>query len=96
MLPLKPGQVVKSLAGRDKGTFYFVIEVAGDYAKVIDGDKRPVSKPKRKNRKHIQALNHVSADAAEALKQDKLTDALVKNLLEQWQQENELEEKEVW
>lgn len=52
---LKPGQIVRSLAGRDKGRYFVVLEVRGDnYALVADGDLRRVEKAKKKNLKHLE------------------------------------------
>ena len=42
------GQVARSLAGHDKGTFLAVLEVAPPYAVVADGKARPLERPKRK------------------------------------------------
>ena len=41
------GQVARSLAGHDKGTFLAVLEVAPPYAVVADGKARPLERPKR-------------------------------------------------
>lgn len=57
------GQLVRSLAGRDKGRYYLVLAAAGDNALLLaDGRKRPVSRPKRKNIRHLQFTHQVAAD----------------------------------
>lgn len=55
MTELKPGQLVRSLAGRDKGKHYLVFEKL-DYKHVllVDGRTRPVERPKKKNIAHLQ------------------------------------------
>lgn len=43
------GQVVKSRAGRDAGNVFLVLEIVDDkHVLIVDGDKRPLEKPKRK------------------------------------------------
>lgn len=55
MVELKPGQLVRSLAGRDKGKHYLVLrELDPVYVMLVDGRNRPVSRPKKKNKAHLQ------------------------------------------
>lgn len=59
---LKPGRLVTSTAGRDRGQPYLVCEVMQDgFVLVVDGDKRPVARPKRKNPRHLKT-HPASAD----------------------------------
>lgn len=53
-----PGQLVRSLAGHDKGSLMVILEVTedGQCLYLADGDRRPVTSPKRKNRKHVQPI----------------------------------------
>ena len=50
---LKPGQIVKSIAGHDKGGFYMVVEAEAGYVTIANGKDRKLGKPKRKNEKHV-------------------------------------------
>lgn len=53
---LEPGRVVSSRAGRDRGKLYVVYRVLDDgFVLVVDGDKRTVARPKRKNPRHLVA-----------------------------------------
>jgi len=62
---LKVGQLVCSKRGRDRGKFYLVIEVIDDsFVYLVDGDKRRMENPKRKNVKHLQAFPLVSEELA--------------------------------
>lgn len=45
-----------SLAGHDKGEVYLIIEETKDYVYVVDGLIRPLNKPKKKNKRHIQII----------------------------------------
>ncbi len=46
-------QIVCSRAGRDKGRLQAVVAYDGDYLLVCDGKEHPLSRPKRKNPKHL-------------------------------------------
>ncbi len=55
MVELQPGQLVRSLAGRDKGKHYLVLqELDQKFVLLVDGRRRPVARPKKKNRAHLQ------------------------------------------
>ena len=47
------GQIVCSIAGRDKGSFLVVIEEREDTLLLCDGKARPLQRPKLKNKKHV-------------------------------------------
>lgn len=62
---LKVGQLVCSKRGRDRGKFYLVIEVIDDsFVYLVDGDKRKMENPKRKNVKHLQVFPLISEELA--------------------------------
>lgn len=48
-----------SLAGHDKGTCYIVLEQDEEWVGLVDGKKRSLSRPKKKNRKHIQLISQL-------------------------------------
>jgi len=55
MEELRPGQLVRSLAGRDKGNHYLVLRELDDkIVLLVNGRSRPVNRPKKKNRIHLQ------------------------------------------
>ena len=83
------------MAGRDKGGFYLVVEVNDCYAKVVDGEKRLLSKPKNKNLKHLRPCGYSIEKGMEVPGENKLTDALVRNILRDWRQRKIVEEGEV-
>lgn len=56
------GQLVRSLAGRDKGQYYIVLDQADDFLLVADGRKRTTDHLKRKNPRHLQIVHRVAAD----------------------------------
>lgn len=55
-------RVVISLAGRDKGYWMVILEILGDYAIVVDGKERPISRPKRKRLIHIKETGYTLPD----------------------------------
>lgn len=45
--------IVKSIAGRDKGKLFFVLGTEGEFLLLADGKSRRLERPKRKKRKHV-------------------------------------------
>src|SRR5690606_1900052 len=69
----RPGQLVTSRAGRDKGKPFLVLRlIDGRYAEIADGDARSVTNPKRKNVRHLQPHTVVHQGLAEMLAQGRL------------------------
>ena len=60
MDPAKPditiSDVVVSTAGRDAGEWFYVISEDPVYLFLANGKDRPLDKPKRKKRKHVQKV----------------------------------------
>jgi len=78
----RPGQIVFSKQGRDKGLAMIVVDVDGDYVFLVDGRFRLLAKPKRKKIKHVQITNHVIS-LAPACGRD-LQDADIRKYLQAW------------
>jgi len=53
------GQVVFSKAGRDKGDVFVVYDVNGEYLYLVDGVGRPLERPKKKKKMHVQPTKEV-------------------------------------
>lgn len=51
---MKTGTVVMSLAGHDKGSMYVVLGREGNFLLVCDGKNKLLSKPKKKNLRHLK------------------------------------------
>lgn len=47
------GQIMRSLAGHDKGDFQVILQVEGAFAYVADGKRRKLEDPKKKKLKHL-------------------------------------------
>ena len=61
------GSIVYSKAGRDKGSFFAVVAVDGEFAYLCDGDIRKFDKPKKKKLKHLSVTNTVSDTVKEKI-----------------------------
>ena len=48
--------VVKSTAGRDQNELFYVIDADELYVTLANGKDRPLDRPKRKKRKHVQKV----------------------------------------
>ena len=67
-IPIGPGSVVRSKAGRDQGRLFIVLSLEGEeFARVADGDLRKVEKPKRKRIKHLRATEEVESSLQKKL-----------------------------
>ena len=51
------GQLVLSLAGRDRGGLFCVTGRQGEWLLLADGKRRRISAPKRKKPRHVQAVD---------------------------------------
>lgn len=76
---LAPGWLVQSIQGRDHDKFYLVVSIDSDgFALVTDGAKRPMSRPKRKNPKHLLAWGPLNCSVGDQLRTGgKVTDAQI-------------------
>lgn len=52
----KPIGMAESLAGRDKGEIFFVLESTEKTVLLADGKRRTLEHPKRKNLRHVKFL----------------------------------------
>ena len=51
-MDLRRGDVVRSLAGHDKGSLFCVVDTEGDFLLLANGKERKLNSPKRKRVKH--------------------------------------------
>lgn len=58
---LQEGQIVRSKAGHDRGTFYVILSWTERDVFVADGIKHTIEQPKRKNKKHVWYTKGVSS-----------------------------------
>ena len=68
------GDIVKSIAGRDKDVKFLVIEVENERVLVVDGKTRKIKSPKKKNKKHLSlVLSVAEKELAEKIQSGKPT-----------------------
>ena len=61
--------VVVSTAGRDAGTWFYVVNEDPVFLFLANGKDRTLDKPKRKKRKHVQKVLRSETRVAEKLRQ---------------------------
>ena len=60
--------VVKATAGRDQGKLFYVIGEDEQFLLLANGKDRPLDRPKRKKRKHVQMVLRSETRVAEKLR----------------------------
>lgn len=65
------GKLAKSLSGHDKDSIYVIVREEAAFVYLADGRLKPVHKPKKKNKKHIQIINRLPKEITEMLPQDR-------------------------
>lgn len=74
--------IVKSTAGRDKGKYFFVLEVEEDFLLLADGKTRKIENPKRKKRKHADFAAHSDCRVAEKIRsEERITNSELRRTL---------------
>lgn len=53
-MKIQKSTIVQSVAGHDKGSFYYVVDLKGMYAMIVNGKNRRITNPKRKKLKHLR------------------------------------------
>ena len=80
-MDVEPGQLVKSLVGRDKGKHYLIIDVEDGRVVLANGRSRSMSRPKKKNPKHLQSYNCIVPGLKDKIRQKSLNDTEVRDIL---------------
>ena len=52
-MDIAKSNIVRSVAGRDTGSLFFVLATEGDFLLLADGKQRRLENPKRKKRRHV-------------------------------------------
>ena len=74
--------IVKSIAGRDKGKYFFVLEIEDEFLLLADGKTRKLECPKRKKRKHAQFAGRCDCRVAEKIRgEEKVTNSELRKTL---------------
>lgn len=62
------GKLAISKSGHDKDKLYVIVSEDKEYVYLADGVIKSVSKPKKKNKKHIQIISHIPTEVEAVLK----------------------------
>ncbi len=82
---------VISLAGRDKGQYFLVIDRMEEYVLLADGKGRKLEKPKKKKLKHIRIAGKSDSRAAQKLRSgEKLLNSEIRKALAEFSETAEL------
>lgn len=74
--------IVRSIAGRDKDRYFFVLDVSGEYLLLADGKARRLEKPKRKKKRHARFVSHGDGRVAGKLQNgEKITNSELRRAL---------------
>jgi ribosomal protein L14E/L6E/L27E len=79
-----PGRLVCSIAGRDAGNVYIIIDILSNtMVQVVDGKIRKLAAPKKKNIKHLIAYSQKAGEIEEKKNSgQRITDLEVRNILQ--------------
>lgn len=75
-MDIAKSNIVKSIAGRDAGNLFFVLDTQGDFLLLADGKRRKVETPKRKRSKHVAFVAESDASVAQKIRSsEKITNS---------------------
>ena len=75
-MDIAKSNIVKSIAGRDAGDLFFVLETQGDFLLLADGKRRKLEPPKRKRRKHVVLVSQTETPLTMKIRSsDKITNS---------------------
>jgi ribosomal protein L14E/L6E/L27E len=88
-MDIAKSQIVKAIAGRDAGSYFFVLATEGDFLLLADGKRRRLENPKRKRRKHVELAGESASSAAEKIRSDeKVTNSELRRAIAAWSSDN--------
>jgi len=67
MMDISKSDIIESLAGRDKGKFFYVIDVEENFVLIADGKGRKLENPKRKKLKHVRRVSRTETRVAQKI-----------------------------
>lgn len=76
----RAGMLARSIAGHDKDNVYVITNVEDAYIYLVDGNIRPLNKPKKKKEKHVQIIKK-EYDISNA------DDIKIRRILKEWNKE---------
>ena len=75
-MDIAKSNIVRSIAGRDAGSLFFVLATEGDFLLLADGKRRRLESPKRKRARHVQLVAESGSAVAEKIRSsEKITNS---------------------
>ncbi len=74
----------KSKAGHDKNQIYFLLNEEEEFVYLVNGTTKPLDKPKKKRRKHIQIIQNLPEEITGIIG-DGVTNESVKRAIKRYQ-----------
>ena len=66
-IDISKSDIIISLAGRDKGKLFYVLDVEDGYVLIADGKGRKLENPKRKKLKHVCRVSRTETRVADKI-----------------------------
>ena len=81
-MEIAKSDIVRSIAGRDQGKLFFVLDTDGEFLVLADGKTRRLEAPKRKKRKHTVLVGRNESRVAEKIRsEEKVTNSELRRTL---------------
>lgn len=74
-----------SKSGHDKDSIYVIVKEEAGMVYLADGKLKPVEKPKRKNKKHIQIIKKLPKEITEVFTQENFRNEEIKRAIKLYQ-----------
>ncbi len=88
-MEISKSDIIISIAGRDRGMYFYVIDMEGDYLFLANGKERKLENPKRKKLKHVRRVSRPESRVAEKIRSDdKLLNSELRRDLAKFSQEH--------
>lgn len=95
-MEITTGALVKTLAGHDKDNFFFILREEGEYVYLVDGKHRTLSRPKRKNKKHVEAAACKEDSPGKKIRENqRVTDEELAHFMKCYKREKQLAKTQV-
>lgn len=76
-----------SRSGHDKDSIYVIVKEEANMVYLADGKLKPLEKPKRKNRKHIQVIEKLPKEITEVFTQENFRNEEIKRAIKLYQRD---------
>lgn len=85
------GKLVKSTAGHDKDRIFFIYKEEGEYVYLVDGKYKTLERPKKKKKKHVEAVTVQRYSLEEKLLAgEKITNEEIKHFIRCFKREEQV------